>query len=166
MKKIILSLAMVAISAVVVNAQLLVGGSIGMNAASGLSTTKNVLDGKTTITKNPLSSSTFGFSINPTIGYVINDFEFGLTLGLGGDFYYGKVHPKVDNKTVTDKLATISVTPIFNWSVSPYARYYFFQKNGWGVAIQGNVSVGSNERNGIEKNRCGETHQKRLRHQD
>ena len=144
MKKIILSLAMVAISAVVVNAQLLVGGSLGMNAKGDLTTTETLLDGKSTIVKDN-ANSTFGFSINPTIGYVINDFEFGLTLGLGGDFYYGKVHPKVDNKTVTDKLATISVTPIFNWSVSPYARYYFFQKNGWGVAIQGNVSVGGSK---------------------
>lgn len=145
MKKIILSLAMVAMSAVAVNAQLLVGGSIGMNAASGLSTTKNVLDGKTTITKNPLSSSTFGFSINPTVGYVINNFEVGVSVGLGGDFSKTKVNPIVDGKPITDILVTDNVASLFNWSINPYARYYFFQSKGWGIAIQGDINVGGSK---------------------
>lgn len=147
MKKIILSLAMVAMSAVAVNAQLLVGGSFGVNASSSTSTAKSQVDGKKSTSKDALSASMAGFTIAPTIGYAINNWEVGLSFGLGGEFTTSKTHPVVNGKPVADKLVKDSKVPAFVWNVNPYARYYFFQKEGWGIAVEGGFNVGGQKRN-------------------
>ena len=121
MKKIILSLAMVAMSAVAVNAQFLMGGSLGLSAGNG--------------------KTRFEMNVTPTFGYSFNEhWEAGASLLLGGGIYAGESY------TFNEELEMMVVSPqttnSFNWAIEPYARYYFFNRNNWRVGIEGDARVG------------------------
>ena len=121
MKKIILSLAMVALSAVAVNAQFLIGGSLGMAAGNG--------------------DIRFKMDVKPTFGYSINEhWEVGASLLLGGGLYASESY--AFNEELMTVMPSTQTTKSFNWAIEPYARYYFFNRNNWRVGIEGLARVG------------------------
>ncbi|MCQ2312474.1 MAG: hypothetical protein MJZ84_03385 [Paludibacteraceae bacterium] len=135
MKKIFLSLAMVAMSAVAVNAQFLIGGSLGMNV------------------NNETKLTNFSMSAVPTFGYAINEnWEVGACVLLGGGVrnttstisFYDEELMQYVPKSVEEKFKS------FNWAFEPYARYYFFNRNNWKVGIEGIGSVGGSLPIGVE----------------
>lgn len=142
MKKLFSYVAMLLLP-VAVSAQVIVGGSIGITASSEKSTL--LVDGKVQdLTKNPDGKpSQFGLNIAPKAGYIINDkLEVGASLGLtyNQKMYYTTLANKEgenlkafkDNKTST-----------FSWSINPYARYRVVDANGFGLWIEGLVSLGT-----------------------
>ncbi len=68
----------------------------------------------------------FRMSGVPVIGYAINDnWEAGAGVLLGGSVEDGELSYNT-----------------FQWAISPYARYYFFNRNNWRIGVHGEASVG------------------------
>lgn len=138
MKKIFSYVAMLLLP-VAVSAQVIVGGSIGFNAISGKST--KLMDGKVEdLVKN---DSKFGFEIAPKVGYIINEkLEVGASVGLR---YDQTMHYVIlaDKEQANPKAFKDNKYSTFSWSINPYARYCLVDVNGFGLWIEGLVSLGT-----------------------
>lgn len=133
MKKIFATLAVVLMSAVAANAQLLIGGSLGMG---GNAPTIVKEEGKL-ISK---TAGNFNFDINPKVGYLLLDrkLEVGMAINMG---YYraSKSYMVIENKAYTNALSDRSFTLEF----VPYAKYDFFEKNGFSLGVLGELGLGA-----------------------
>lgn len=122
MKKVFLAVALIAATSAV-NAQLFLGGSIGLNGTSG----------STKVGENDKVStqSAFDFSLNPTIGYNLTDKWI-----VGGTVAFGI-------GTTNDHANPVEVkTTAANWSINPFARYEVAKFNKFGVWVEGKLTVG------------------------
>lgn len=131
MKKIFSILVIVLMSAVAVNAQLVVGGSLGMG---GTAPTTSRVDGK-------LASKSYGIftmDINPQVGYMMLDrkLEVGMAINMGYD--QTKFFAVIDHKSYSDQLSDRSFTLAF----VPYAKYDFFEKNGFSLGVKCDLGLG------------------------
>ena len=138
MKKLFSYVAMLLLP-VAVSAQVIVGGSIGITASSEKSTL--LVDGKVNdLVKN---DSRFGFEIAPKVGYIINEkLEVGASVGLGYDqtMHYVTL---ADKEGENPKAFKDNKTSNFTWSINPYTRYCLVDVNGFGLWIEGLVSLGT-----------------------
>lgn len=137
MKKLFSYVAMLLLP-VAVSAQVIVGGAIDFSASSGKTvTTTEESDG---ITKDPTN---FSFGIAPKVGYVINEkWEVGLGINLGYSQdmnYFTATNKEGDTQEALKDYKTSN----FKWAIEPYARYCLVDVNGFGVWIEGLVSLGS-----------------------
>lgn len=116
MKKAILTIA-VAAFAFAANAQLVIGGNLGINTNSGSSELITTAGG-TTVTTTTTNPKVFDLNIMPKIGYMINDdMQVGLILGFG----MNKVTTyDLDGLANTDDFTTVTANTI---TISPYFRY-------------------------------------------
>lgn len=132
MKKLLLTLAVALIGAATMQAQLVIGGSIGMGGEIGK---KTVVDGKIT----GIGNNTFNFTFVPRIGVrLISD---KLEVGAALRFQYNETMSyviKSDQKSVERDLKD----PDFVMYVSPYARYLFLNKSWFNLGIEGIVDLG------------------------
>lgn len=125
MKKIFLTIALVAMT-FSANAQLFVGGEIGLNTTGG-NTKKTINNETSTQKKGGLTS----IIIAPEIGYQFSEkFLVGASLG---------VIPTI-NKTYTGE-NTVTTTTTVDWSINPYARYRLAAIGNFGVWAQGGLSI-------------------------
>ncbi len=105
MKKTIVAMAALVMAATAVNAQVYLGGSVGLSTRS----TKPEASDKTTTTT---------WNLSPTVGYYLNDrFDIGLDLTLGSNTQ------KFPATNVSARRELVNNS----WSVTPFARYSFFR---------------------------------------
>ena len=132
MKKLFLTLAITLLSMTAMQAQLVIGGSLGMGGEIG---NKTVVDGKIT----GIGNNTFNFTFVPRIGVrLISD---KLEVGAALRFQYNETMSyviKSDQKSVERDLKD----PDFVMYVSPYARYLFLNKNWFNLGVEGIVDLG------------------------
>ncbi len=115
MKKSLLIVLLVVFAGVSANAQLFIGGGIGINVNS---------------TDN---TSEFGFNLFPEVGYSLNDrFDIGIDVGFG------------INSQKQEVLTLITKTTTTNWSIAPYARYAVFQYKKFSILGKGSLMVFGN----------------------
>ena len=139
MKKVLLSLAVVFGMIASANAQLVVGG--GINFGGGVKSDKTSTAGATSKTSN------FNFGISPKVGYLINEkLEVGASLGLSynENTNYAQICNMADPANPGKaKNVKESKNPYFSWAIKPYARYRFFEVNGFGFWLEGVLSLGT-----------------------
>lgn len=122
----------------VASAQVIVGGTIDFSA----STSKNssYYEGNEGLGKSPTN---FSFGIAPKVGYVIdNKWEVGAKLNLHSNQKTTYVS-LVDKEGKNPKLFKDSKTSDFKWAIQPYARWSAVEVKGFGLWIEGIVSLGS-----------------------
>lgn len=131
MKKIFSLIAIVLMSAVAANAQLVVGGSLGMG---GVAPTTNRVDGELA----SKSVGIFNMDINPQVGYMLLDrkLEVGMAINMGYDQY--KTYAVIDHKSYAAQLSDRSFTLAF----VPYVKYDFFEKNGFSLGVKCDLGLG------------------------
>lgn len=124
MKKIFLTLAAAAALAFSANAQVVVGGIVGLDFNGGSATTNG--------NKADVDSGV-SFAIAPNVGYYFAD---NLLAGARVGFSYGK----------TTEVGELNNTDTYNyfWAVQPYVRYRFAQWNRFGVWSEANLGIGRN----------------------
>ena len=90
MKKIIIALFTLSLTALTVNAQTFVGGGMGLNYGSGQNSNDSGYE---------YSSSSFGFNITPMVGYFLNDnMSIGVQVSLGNSWSkYKATYPDANN---------------------------------------------------------------------
>ena len=110
MKKVFLTLVAIATMGVA-NAQLFVGGNVGISSTSG--TNEVTAAGITNTTYKP---KTIGWEITPKIGFQMDKLAIGAIFGVNGE--------KRVNKIDADNSTTISY---FGWEVAPFVRYNAFE---------------------------------------
>ena len=137
MKKLSLFVAVMLLP-VAISAQVIIGGALDFSAFGGKTvTTTEDFDG---ITKDP---TYFSFGIAPKVGYVINDkWEVGLGINLGYRQemnYFTATNEEGDTQEALKDYKNSQ----FKWAIEPYARYCLVDVNGFGVWIEGLVSLGS-----------------------
>lgn len=117
MKKLFLTVALAAATLIGANAQLFVGGNLGLNFSTE--------DGDGTIVETEKS---FGFNIAPKVGYSLNE-----KFSVGGIVSFG--YNKNTDELVMGGDAETSIT---SWGVMPFARYNFltFGKVNFGAEAQ------------------------------
>jgi len=135
MKKIMIILA-IAVMAVNANAQLFIGGQVGINAA---------VTGKSydvDINRDYL----VGFTIAPKIGYYFNEkLAFGFESSIGADFFktseltYDPYHNFYYFVRVEGR--------IINWRVAPFLRYSVFTHKKFALALEGTIGAGGTHAN-------------------
>lgn len=129
MKKIFLTVALVAMT-FSANAQLFVGGEIGLNTIGG--NTKVTSNNETQTQK---SNGLTTFTIAPELGYQFSEkFLVGASLGV----------TPIINRTYTGE-NTVTKTTTVSWSINPYARYRLAALGNFGVWAQGGLSIGGNK---------------------
>lgn len=139
MKKFALLLIVCSLSSVFASAQIIVGGGLNFSASCQKSTSLN--NNNENLSKNP---SSFSFGIAPKVGYIINDiWEIGAKLDLNYNQTMNYVTLKDENKENPKSYRNYK-TSYFNWSIDPYARWRAVEYNGFGVWIEGLVSLGTN----------------------
>lgn len=138
MKKVLLSLAVAFGMIASANAQLVVGGGINFGGWTTSDKTNNNVG-------DTYKYSTFQFGFTPKVGYLINEkLEVGAGIGLSYSeqmIYtqvYDAANPGVNGKNVKDYK-----DPEFSWAIKPYARYRFFEVNGFGFWLEGVASLGT-----------------------
>lgn len=132
MKKVILSLAVALMSVTAVNAQMVLGGSLGVSGSIG---SKTVVDGK--ITSGDFRNR-LDITFAPRIGFRVSDrWEIGAALGLNYG-YTMKYRLKNDHKSLEKDLQT----PDFNIDVYPYARCLFLRRSFFNMGLEGVVDLG------------------------
>ena len=141
MKKLFSYVAMLLLP-VAVSAQVIVGGSIGINASGSKNSSHYEYDDVKVdgLTKN---ASQFGLNIAPKAGYIINDkLEVGASLGLN---YKQTMNYMtcLDKEGENPKAFKDNKYSTFSWSINPYARYCVVDANGFGLWIEGLVSLGT-----------------------
>jgi len=131
------------------NAQLIIGGNLGVGGTVG---NKEVTDGKLT-TK---SVDQFNLTVAPKIGYQLMDgkMEVGAAIALGYNLVEGygectlygtNANFDADDLIFKDDLKTPIKTgkrENLTLSVTPYVRYFFLQKGIFSLGIQGQVGLG------------------------
>lgn len=119
MKKIaLIAIAMMAF-ATMANAQLYVGGSLGINNNNS----KEIDNGKTEL--NPSSTS---IGISPEVGFFLSD-NFAVGAYINTNFTF-------NNNRDT---ATVVKTNTTSWGITPYARWYAIQSDKFGVFLEGQL---------------------------
>lgn len=143
MKKVLFTLAVVLGMATAAQAQLVVGGGISFNGGSD----KTMWDGNWGA-KTPLNpgnkTSNFGFTIAPSVGYLISDnMQAGLKLELTYDQtnYFVAVE-NADGKSAAKHEKNYRDAD-FEWAVAPYFRYRLFDVKGFGFWLQAEVELGT-----------------------
>ena len=137
MKK-ILFLTICILSAAALSAQVVVGGSI--NFSSSTRTNTGYYDQNESLSKSP---SSFSFGLAPRVGYVINDkFEVGGKINLSSNQYTEFV-TLADEQNNNPKVFKNFKRSDFVWAIQPYARWAAVNVNGFGLWIEGLVSIGS-----------------------
>lgn len=133
MKKIFTTLAVVLMSAVAMNAQLVIGGSLGMG---GTAPTVEREDGKL----EDMSSASFKMEVNPQVGYMLLDrkLEVGMAIGMGYERAVKSFMVR-KNKAYASALGGRS----FSLAFAPYAKYDFFEKNGFSFGVKGELALGA-----------------------
>lgn len=141
MKKVFLTLAVVFGMIASANAQLVVGGGINFGGYVDNAKTTSTPGGDT------YKYSTFQFGFTPKVGYLINEkLEVGAGIGLNysESMVYTQIYDITDpanpgkGKNVKDYK-----DPEFSWAIKPYARYRFFEVNGFGFWLEGVASLGT-----------------------
>ena len=122
------------LAAMVSNAQLFVGGSVGLNLGSD-----KVKVGNNT----PFNESSFGFGLSPRIGYYLNDkFAIGAMVNL----------QTTSDKDKSDSNIEIKDTE-FAWGITPFARYSFVEFGKFSVMAEGRLGIGGS----TSKSKVGNT---------
>lgn len=137
MKKVLLSLAVAFGMIASANAQLVVGG--GINFGGGVNSDKTSAAGAT------YKESSFQFGFTPKVGYLINEkLEVGAGIGLNYSetMYYAQIQ-NVSDPASKAKNVKDHKNPEFSWAIKPYARYRFFEVNGFGFWLEGVASLGT-----------------------
>lgn len=139
MKKILFLLIVSLLLTVTTSAQVIVGGALSFSASNQTSTNWN--NGNENLSKNP---STFSFGISPKVGYLINEkWEVGAKLDLNYNQSMNYVVLR-DNEGVNPKALKDYKTSYFRMSIDPYARWCAVNVKGFGVWLEGLVSLGTN----------------------
>lgn len=119
MKKIALIATAMMAFATMANAQLYVGGSLGINNNNS----KEIDNGKTEL--NPSSTS---IGISPEVGFFLSD-NFAVGAYINTNFTF-------NNNRDT---ATVVKTNTTSWGITPYARWYAIQSDKFGVFLEGQL---------------------------
>ena len=113
-----------------ISAQVIVGGGIDFSASGGAKSTSTE---NGTLTKSPVD---FSFGFTPKVGYLINNFEVGLGVGL--HYNHTMNYEILYNQTIEKAKAFKDYKDYtFNWSINPYARYRVVNAKGFGLWIEG-----------------------------
>ena len=113
-----------------ISAQVIVGGGIDFSASGGAKSTSTEMG---TLTKSPVD---FSFGFTPKVGYLINNFEVGLGVGL--QYNHTMNYEILANQTIEKAEAFKNYKDYtFNWSINPYARYRVVNAKGFGLWIEG-----------------------------
>ena len=113
-----------------ISAQVIVGGGIDFSASGGAKSTSTEMG---TVTKSPVD---FSFGFTPKVGYLINNFEVGLGVGL--QYNHTMNYEILANQTIEKAKAFKNYKDYtFNWSINPYARYRVVNAKGFGLWIEG-----------------------------
>lgn len=113
-----------------ISAQVIVGGGIDFAASGG---DKSVSSETGALTKSPVDLS-FGFT--PKVGYLLNNFEVGLGIGL--QYNHTMNYEILYNMEIEhSKIFKDYKDYTFNWSINPYARYRVVNAKGFGLWIEG-----------------------------
>ena len=144
MKKVLLTLALAAF-AFAANAQLIVGGNIGINGTSNKGVNTNTFGGTTTTTEIT-GPKTLDFYIAPKIGYQINDnMSAGIILGfshenttrtLAGPWSPTMALATNYKGTLKDACNYISIKPYFRYNVAQMNNLTFFCEAAVPVTIK------------------------------
>lgn len=133
-----MTLAAVLVGMTAANAQLVVGGSIGLGGEVGTDFKKDgVLENK--------MPNRFNLEFAPRIGYQM--MEGKMELGLSLDLNYNQISNFGDGITpvVTSdhkKAIKTSASNGMYFGVSPYVRYFFLHKGIFSLGIQANINLG------------------------
>lgn len=113
-----------------ITAQVIVGGGIDFAASGG---DKSVSSETGALTKSPVD---FSFGFTPKVGYLINNFEVGLGIGL--QYNHTMNYEILYNKEIErSKIFKDYKDYTFDWSINPYARYRVVNAKGFGLWIEG-----------------------------
>lgn len=127
MKKLVLSMAAIALFAMTANAQIWIGGSVGYSSESEKETWKNA---ENKLKESKPASTTI--SISPKVGYQLNDkLEVGGLVSLSSSKTYDD---KLDDKDVWIKKVS--------YSIAPFARYQFASFGKFALKAVGSISFG------------------------
>jgi len=109
MKRVIIAIFTLLVTGSSVNAQIFVGGSLGLNFGSGKSSVDNFES----------SSSSYGFSISPQVGYYLNDdWTIGVSGSLGNSWHNGK-SANLGNPASEREYKSIDN----KWGINVFGRY-------------------------------------------
>ena len=123
----LLALSLISIN---ISAQVIVGGGIDFAASGG---NKSVSSETGALTKSPVN---FSFGFTPKVGYLINNFEVGLGIGL--QYNHTMNYEILYNKEIErSKIFKDYKDYTFDWSIKPYARYRVVNAKGFGLWIEG-----------------------------
>lgn len=113
-----------------ISAQVIVGGGIDFAASGG---DKSASSETGAFTKSPVD---FSFGFTPKIGYLINNFEVGLGIGL--QYNHTMNYEILFNMEIEhSKIFKDYKDYTFDWSINPYARYRVVNAKGFGLWIEG-----------------------------
>lgn len=113
-----------------ISAQVIVGGGIDFAASGG---DKSVSSETGALTKSPVD---FSFGFTPKVGYLLNNFEVGLGIGL--QYNHTMNYEILYNMEIEhSKIFKDYKDYTFNWSINPYARYRVVNAKGFGLWIEG-----------------------------
>ena len=121
MKKVIISFVVLVAAICSSNAQVFVGGELGMGFDGG-----NTKHGSTTVD----SPTTFEVRVSPKVGFYLNDnFAIGVEVLLGTSVYNDKA---VSNETKETEL---------EWGIAPFARFSVLEFGKFSVLVEGAAGV-------------------------
>ncbi|MDR2037972.1 MAG: porin family protein [Bacteroidales bacterium] len=123
MKKIFITFAVLLTVVFVSNAQLFVGGSLGLSTTGGKEKT-----GSNSVDKE----STFGFEISPKVGYYLSD-----KFAIGGEVTLGFESEKTPDANGGDD----QKDNFFSWGIAPFARYSVAEFGKFSVLLEGGVGI-------------------------
>lgn len=113
-----------------ISAQVIVGGGIDFAASGG---DKSVSSETGALTKSPVD---FSFGFTPKVGYLLNNFEVGLGIGL--QYNHTMNYEILYNMEIEhSKIFKDYKDYTFNWSINPYGRYRVVNAKGFGLWIEG-----------------------------
>ena len=144
MKKLVLTFAVIFATITAANAQLFIGGNLGLGVSSlGKSETTG---GATTVTVDPIN--TLSFNIVPRIGYNLND-----KMAIGLDLYFGMNNTKYpDGYYLNETDHKVSAT---SFGADLFFRYYAIEVGQFSVFAEANAGLMMG--NGSEEYKTGNT---------
>jgi hypothetical protein len=121
MKKVIISFVVLVTAICSSNAQVFIGGELGLKFSGG-----NTKNGSTTID----SPTTFGIRFSPKVGFYLNDkFAIGGEVLLGTSIY--------NDKAVTNETTDTEV----EWGIAPFVRYSVLEFGKFSVLFEGTAGL-------------------------
>ncbi|MCL2074615.1 MAG: hypothetical protein FWH18_11885 [Marinilabiliaceae bacterium] len=125
MRKVIISFAVLCLTALTINAQLFVGGTVSVDSWGGSRTS-----GTTTATPPP---STLSFTIAPKVGFYLNDdFAIGIQAGILSAVTTSK---SSDTPPVETKAGA------FGWLFGAFARMNLVEAGGFSFLLEGGLGI-------------------------